>query len=201
MHFSRVAVPAGLGWRNQKGFPMSLELTILMPCLNEAETLERCIVKAQRFLSESGVSGEVVVADNGSTDGSQAIATRNGARVVDVPVRGYGAALAAGIANAKGHYVIMGDSDDSYDFSNLMPFVLKLREGYDLVMGNRFKGGIKPGAMPFLHRYLGNPVLTFVGRLFFKSPARDFHCGLRGFDRLGFEGGVRCGRVVAQCFT
>ncbi|MES2985150.1 MAG: glycosyltransferase family 2 protein [Pseudomonadota bacterium] len=162
---------------------MSMELTILMPCLNEAETLERCIVKAQRFLSESGVEGEVVIADNGSTDGSQEIARRHGARVVDVPIRGYGAALAAGIADARGHYVIMGDSDDSYDFSNLMPFLLKLREGYDLVMGNRFLGGIRPGAMPFLHRYLGNPVLTFVGRLFFKSPARDFHCGLRGFSR------------------
>ncbi len=161
----------------------SLELTILMPCLNEAETLERCIVKATRYLAESGIAGEVVIADNGSTDGSQAIAQRLGSRVVDVPVRGYGAALGAGIQAAYGRYVIMGDSDDSYDFSKLDLFVAKLREGYDLVMGNRFLGGIGDGAMPFLHRYLGNPVLTFIGRLFFKCPARDFHCGLRGFSR------------------
>jgi glycosyltransferase involved in cell wall biosynthesis len=161
----------------------SLELTILMPCLNEAETLERCITKANRFLSESGVKGEVLIADNGSTDGSQAIAQRLGARVVDVPVRGYGAALGHGIRAAQGRFVIMGDSDDSYNFSNLQPYVDKLREGYQLVMGNRFRGGIAPGAMPFLHRYLGNPVLTFIGRLFFGSPARDFHCGLRGFSR------------------
>jgi glycosyltransferase involved in cell wall biosynthesis len=161
----------------------ALELTILMPCLNEAETLERCIVKAKQYLQESGVKGEVIVADNGSTDGSQAIATRLGARVVDVPVRGYGAALGAGIQAAQGRYVIMGDSDDSYNFAKLAPFVDKLREGYELVMGNRFLGGIAEGAMPFLHRYLGNPVLTFIGRLFFKCPARDFHCGLRGFSR------------------
>lgn len=160
-----------------------LELTILMPCLNEAETLERCIVKANNYLKESGVKGEVVIADNGSTDGSQEIARRNGARVVDVPVRGYGAALGAGIANAHGKYVIMGDSDDSYNFSKLDGYVEKLREGYELVMGNRFKGGIAPGAMPPLHRYLGNPVLSFIGRLFFKIAAKDFHCGLRGFSR------------------
>lgn len=166
----------------------SLELTILMPCLNEAETLERCIVKATRYLAESGIAGEVVIADNGSTDGSQAIAARLGARVVDVPVRGYGAALGTGIRMAHGRYIIMGDSDDSYDFSKLDMFVAKLREGYDLVMGNRFLGGIAPGAMPFLHRYLGNPVLTFIGRLFFKCPARDFHCGLRGFSRASIMG-------------
>ena len=168
--------------------PHALELTILMPCLNEAETLERCIVKANRYLSESGVTGEVLIADNGSTDGSQAIAARLGARVVDVPVRGYGAALNAGIHGARGRYVIMGDSDDSYNFSNLGPYVEQLRAGFDLVMGNRFRGGIAPGAMPFLHRYLGNPVLTFVGRLFFGSPARDFHCGLRGFSRAAILG-------------
>ena len=166
----------------------SLELTILMPCLNEAETLERCIVKATRYLAESGIVGEVVIADNGSTDGSQAIAQRLGARVVDVPVRGYGAALGMGIRSAHGRYIIMGDSDDSYDFSKLNGFVAKLREGFDLVMGNRFLGGIAPGAMPFLHRYLGNPVLTFIGRLFFKCPARDFHCGLRGFSRAAIMG-------------
>jgi hypothetical protein len=140
-------------------------------------------VKANRFLAESGVNGEVLIADNGSTDGSQAIAARLGARVVDVPVRGYGAALGAGINAAYGRTIIMGDSDDSYNFANLLPFVEKLREGYDLVMGNRFRGGIAQGAMPFLHRYLGNPVLTFIGRLFFKCPAHDFHCGLRGFSR------------------
>jgi glycosyltransferase involved in cell wall biosynthesis len=161
----------------------SSELTVLMPCLNEAETLARCIEKARRYLSRSGIDGEVIVADNGSTDGSQRIARENGASVVDVPTKGYGSALMAGIRAARSPYVIMGDSDDSYDFSELDPFVQKLREGNDLVMGNRFKGGIRPGAMPALHRYLGNPVLTTIGRVFFKSPCGDFHCGLRGFSR------------------
>ncbi len=161
----------------------ALELTILMPCLNEAETLAVCIDKAQAFLARSGIAGEVVIGDNGSTDGSQDIARAHGARVVDVPSRGYGSALIGGIRAARGRFVIMADSDDSYDFSALDPFVAKLREGYALVMGNRFKGGIMPGAMPKLHRYLGNPVLTFIGRLFFRSPCGDFHCGLRGFDR------------------
>jgi hypothetical protein len=160
-----------------------LELTILMPCLNEAETIGTCIRKAMGYLASSGVAGEVVVADNGSTDGSQAIAAELGARVVPVPVRGYGAALIAGIAAARGRYVIMGDSDDSYDFTALGPFVAALRDGHDLVMGNRFAGGIRPGAMPPLHRYLGNPVLSTVGRVFFGAPVRDFHCGLRGFNR------------------
>ena len=160
-----------------------LELTILMPCLNEAETLAVCIDKAQAYLSRSGVAGEVVIADNGSTDGSQAIARAHGARVVDIPARGYGAALIGGIRAANGRFVIMADSDDSYDFSALDPFVARLRAGDALVMGNRFQGGIMPGAMPKLHRYLGNPVLTFIGRLFFRSPCGDFHCGLRGFDR------------------
>lgn len=160
-----------------------LELTILMPCLNEAETLATCIDKAQAYLRRSGVRGEVLIADNGSTDGSIDIAQQHGARVVHVPIRGYGAALSHGIANARGKYVIMGDSDDSYDFSKLDPFVAKLREGNDLVMGNRFRGGIASGAMPFLHRYLGNPVLSFIGRLFFSIPVYDFHCGLRGFNR------------------
>src|SRR4051812_30685069 len=158
-----------------------IELSIVMPCLNEAETLEKCIVKAQAYLVRTGIAGEVVIGDNGSTDGSQDIARKAGARIVDVPIRGYGAALMGAIEGSRGKYVIMGDSDDSYDFSNLDLFVAKLREGYDLVMGNRFKGGIQPGAMPFLHRYLGNPVLSFIGRLFFKSAIRDFHCGLRGF--------------------
>ena len=160
-----------------------IELTIVMPCLDEAETLAICIEKANRFLATSGVSGEVVIADNGSTDGSQDIARRLGARVVDVPRRGYGAALQAGIEAAHGRFVAMGDSDDSYDFEGLMPFVLKLREGYELVMGNRFQGGIAPGAMPPLHRYLGNPVLSFAGRLFYNAPIGDFHCGLRAFRR------------------
>jgi glycosyltransferase involved in cell wall biosynthesis len=159
------------------------ELTILMPCLNEAETLARCIGKARGFLARSGIRGEVLVADNGSTDGSQALAEAGGARVVAVAERGYGSALIGGIRAARGRYVIMGDSDDSYDFSDLGAFVEKLREGYQLVMGNRFQGGIRPGAMPPLHRYFGNPLLTAIGRLFFNSPCGDFHCGLRGFDR------------------
>jgi len=159
------------------------ELTILMPCLNEAETLAACIRKAKRFLETSGVDGEVLVADNGSTDGSQDIAGREGARVVDVAQKGYGAALSGGIRAARGRFVIMGDADDSYDFLNLHPFVAALRDGADLVMGNRFRGGIAKGAMPFLHRFLGNPVLSLLGRLFFGVPVRDFHCGLRGFSR------------------
>lgn len=161
----------------------SLELTIVMPCLNEAETLEVCIRKALGYLERSGVVGEVVIADNGSTDGSQEIATRCGARVVPVAEKGYGAALIGGINAARGKYVIMGDADDSYDFSNLDAFVEKLRQGYQLVMGNRFRGGIAPGAMPPLHKYLGNPVLSGIGSLFFKPGVDDFHCGLRGFDR------------------
>lgn len=160
-----------------------IELTIVMPCLNEAETIAICIDKANNWLKTNNIKGEVVIGDNGSTDGSQQIAISHGARVVNVPVKGYGAALMGAIAEARGKYVIMGDSDDSYDFGNLMPFLIKLREGYDLVMGNRFKGGIAKGAMPFLHRYLGNPVLSFIGKLFFKSPVNDFHCGLRGFKQ------------------
>jgi glycosyltransferase involved in cell wall biosynthesis len=159
-----------------------VELTLLMPCLNEAETLAVCIGKAQAFLAAAGISGEVLIADNGSTDGSQAIATGLGARVVPVAQKGYGAALLGGIASARGRFVIMGDADDSYDFSALDAFVARLRDGADLVMGNRFRGGIEPGAMPPLHRYLGNPVLSFVGRLFFRIEAGDFHCGLRGFN-------------------
>ncbi len=160
-----------------------LELSVVIPCLNEVRTLGRCVQKALAFLEENAIRGEVVVADNGSSDGSIALALEAGARVVEVPVRGYGAALAGGLAAAKGRYVIMGDADDSYDFSSLMPFVNKLREGYDLVVGNRFQGEIKPKAMPFLNRYLGNPVLSFIGKLFFHIPLGDFHCGLRGFRR------------------
>jgi glycosyltransferase involved in cell wall biosynthesis len=159
------------------------ELTILMPCLNEAETLASCIAKAVQFLRRSGVEGEVLIADNGSTDGSQIIAVAAGARVVAIDAKGYGSALLGGIRASRGRFVIMGDSDDSYDFSELDAFVARLRDGHALVMGNRFRGGIKPGAMPPLHRYLGNPVLSAIGRVFFNSPCRDFHCGLRGFDR------------------
>ncbi|MHA1599580.1 MAG: glycosyltransferase family 2 protein, partial [Alphaproteobacteria bacterium] len=162
---------------------LSCELTILMPCLDEAETVGICVRKAKHYLDSRNIAGEIVIADNGSGDGSQAIAFALGARVITVPQRGYGAALAAGIAAARGTYVIMGDADDSYDFSALDPFVAKLRQGCDLVMGNRFAGGIEPGAMPFLHKYLGNPVLSGLGRLFFNTPVRDFHCGLRGFRR------------------
>jgi len=165
----------------------SLELSIVMPCLNEAETLAICIQKAQSYLQQQEIVGEVIIADNGSTDGSREIASSCGARVVPVPARGYGSALRGGISAARGQYIIMGDADDSYDFTNLNAFVEKLRMGYDLVMGNRFKGGIKPGAMPFLHKYLGNPVLTWLGRVFFGSPCEDFHCGLRGFRKDSIE--------------
>jgi len=164
------------------------ELSILMPCLNEARTLGPCIEKAKLFLAQHGVSGEIIVADNGSTDGSTEIAAKLNARVVNVPLRGYGAALAAGIEAARGKYIIMGDSDESYDFSALTPFIEKLRQGYDLVMGNRFSGGIAPGAMPPMHRYFGNPLLTALGRLFFSCQGSgDFYCGLRGFRKSAVE--------------
>ncbi|MGB3239074.1 MAG: glycosyltransferase family 2 protein [Geitlerinemataceae cyanobacterium] len=164
-----------------------LELSIVMPCLNEAETLGMCIQKARDYLHKHDIAGEIIVADNGSTDGSPDIALEMGARLVRVRSPGYGSALTGGIAAALGQYVIMGDADDSYDFSRLTPFLEKLRSGCDLVMGNRFKGGIQPGAMPPLHRYLGNPVLTGIGRLFFPSPCGDFHCGLRGFRKAAIE--------------
>lgn len=160
-----------------------MELTILMPCLNESKTLKTCIDKAKLFLITHHIDGEILIADNGSTDGSQDIAKSLGARVVDIEEKGYGAALIGGCNAALGKYVIMGDSDDSYDFLNLMPFVEKLREGYELVMGNRFKGGIEKGAMPPLHRYIGNPVLSFIGRVLYHSNIKDFHCGLRGYNR------------------
>ena len=160
-----------------------MELTVVIPCLNEAETVATCVSKAALFIEQNGIDGEVVVADNGSTDGSRQLAADAGARVVPIKDRGYGNALTGGILAARGEYVIMGDADDSYDFMNLMPFIVELRKGADMVMGNRFKGGIEPGAMPPLHRYLGNPVLSFIGRLFFRSQIGDFHCGLRGFRR------------------
>ena len=164
-----------------------VELSILMPCLNEEKTIGLCIDKAHRFLSENNVNGEIIIADNGSTDRSRQVAREKGAVVVEVSQKGYGSALKGGITAASGQYIIMGDADDSYDFLNLMPFLDKLRQGYDLVMGNRFAGGIKKGAMPFLHRYLGNPVLSGIGRTFFKTPIKDFHCGLRGFNKEAIE--------------
>jgi glycosyltransferase involved in cell wall biosynthesis len=159
------------------------ELSVVMPCLNEARTIGICIRKAQDSFERIGIAGEVVVADNGSTDGSQQIAEELGARVVPVMTRGYGAALTGGIAAARGRWVIMGDADDSYDFSAIELFVERLREGYDLVAGNRFKGGIQPGAMPWLHKWLGNPALSFIGRRLYGTPCGDIYCGLRGFDR------------------
>jgi glycosyltransferase involved in cell wall biosynthesis len=168
--------------------PDMTELTILMPCLNEAETLEVCIVKAFDYIERSGIRGEVLISDNGSTDGSQAIAEQLGARVVHAPQKGYGGALITGIAEAKGQYIIMGDSDNSYDFSRLELFVDELRGGADLVMGNRFQGGIAKDAMPPLHRYFGNPVLSTIGRILYRTPIGDFHCGLRGFNRASVLG-------------
>jgi glycosyltransferase involved in cell wall biosynthesis len=170
-----------------KNGPGECELSIVLPCLNESETLAVCIDKAAAFLERHKVAGEIVIADNGSTDGSQQIATAHGARVVGVVERGYGAALMGGIRAANGRFIIMADADDSYDLVNLLPFLEKMRAGFELVMGNRFKGGIQPGAMPPLHRYLGNPVLSGIGRLFFPSPAGDFHCGIRGFSKVAFE--------------
>ena len=165
----------------------AIELSVVMPCLNEAETLETCIRKAQRAIREANIAAEIIIADNGSSDGSQQIAERLGARVVSVKARGYGNALMGGIAAASGQYIVMGDADDSYDFGQIPKFVEQLRRGADLVMGNRFRGGIQKGAMPLLHRYLGNPVLTWLGRLFFGSPVGDFNCGIRGFRKDACE--------------
>jgi glycosyltransferase involved in cell wall biosynthesis len=167
---------------------MAMEVTILMPCLDEERTIEACIAKAVSWLSRNGVDGEILVADNASTDRSRELAAHAGARVILVPQRGYGAASRAGIQAAKGKYVIMGDADGSYDFSDLNAFLEKLREGFALVMGNRFLGGIEPGAMPSLHRYFGTPALTLLGRILFPNPCHDFHCGLRGFDRTAILG-------------
>jgi glycosyltransferase involved in cell wall biosynthesis len=164
-----------------------LELSVVMPCLNERATVGTCVKKALGAMVRHGIRGEVIVADNGSTDGSQQIAMKSGARVVPIETRGYGSALRGGIAAAQGRFVLMGDADDSYDFTQVHMFVSKLREGYDLVMGNRFQGGILPGAMPPLHKYLGNPVLTAVARLFFKAPIGDIYCGLRAFRREAIE--------------
>lgn len=169
-----------------------VEVSVVMPCLNEAETLGICIGKAQNTLRDLGISAEIIVADNGSTDGSREIAERMGARLVPVTLKGYGSALQGGISAARGKFIVMGDADDSYDFTQVGKFVEKLREGFDLVMGNRFQGGIQRGAMPAIHQYFGNPLLTGIGRLFFKSPCKDFQCGLRAFrkdaiQRLGLR--------------
>jgi glycosyltransferase involved in cell wall biosynthesis len=169
--------------KNSQFAPTMLQLSVVMPCLNESLTIGSCVKKALDAIDRLGVRGEVIVADNGSTDGSQAIATELGARVVPISARGYGSALRGGIAAARGRYIIMGDSDASYDFNQLGDFFKKLDEGYELVMGNRFQGGIRPGAMPFLHRFLGNPFLSWLGRVFFGCPVGDFQCGLRGFQK------------------
>lgn len=165
----------------------TVELSVVMPCLNEARTVGTCVGKAVRTLEELNVQGEVIVADNGSTDGSQEIARRYGARVIHADRKGYGAALQAGIAAARGTYIVMGDADDSYDFTQLEPFLKNLRAGDELVMGNRFRGGIKDGAMPWHHRYIGNPVLSTILNIFFRSPIRDAHCGLRAFRKDSYE--------------
>src|SRR6202140_5027972 len=167
--------------------PRPVEVSIVMPCLNEAETLATCIQKAQQAIQKDGLSAEIIVADNGSTDGSQMIAAELGARVVPVKRKGYGSALIGGIDAAHGQFVIMGDADDSYDFTAIAPLIAKLREGCDLVVGNRFLGGIQPGAMPWSHRWIGNPVLTLISRVFFHTPVGDAHCGLRGFRKEAYE--------------
>lgn len=165
----------------------TVELSVVMPCLNEAETIETCVRKAQRALQEAGIVGEIVIADNGSADGSVEIAERLGAKVVHVKAKGYGSALTGGIAASAGKYIIMGDADDSYDFGHIPRFLEQLRDGADLVMGNRFRGGIQRDAMPPLHKYFGNPMLTRIGRMFFHSPVGDFYCGLRGFRKDSYE--------------
>jgi glycosyltransferase involved in cell wall biosynthesis len=167
--------------------PTAVEFSIVMPCLNEVETLATCIQKARRAIDSLGLDAEIVIADNGSTDGSQAVGRQLGVRVVEVARKGYGSALIGGIGAARGRFVIMGDADDSYDFTAIGPLVDRLREGYDLVMGNRFAGGIKEGAMVWSHRWVGNPVLTGISRVFFHTPVGDMHCGLRGFRKDAYE--------------
>ncbi len=176
-----------VSYGTKAALPGAFELTVVLPCLNERETVGTCVQKAVAALKKAGIHGEVLVADNGSTDGSVELAQSAGARVVHVDQRGYGNALRGGIQEARGTYVLMADSDDSYDFTHIPRFVEQLRNGSDLVMGNRFLGGISDGAMPPLHRYLGNPVLTAIGRLFFRSPSRDFHCGIRAFRKESYE--------------
>lgn len=170
-----------------------MELTILMPCLNEAEAVSFCVREASAYLASRNIAGEVLVADNGSTDGSRQLARAAGARVIRVDGKGYGSAVRGGIAGAKGRYIILGDCDGSYDFSGLDPLVEKLRQGWQLVVGDRFSGGIAPGAMPLSHRYMGVPLLSRLGRCRWKVAVADFHCGLRGFSRAAaLEAGLRC---------
>jgi glycosyltransferase involved in cell wall biosynthesis len=173
--------------RREVPLDSAVEVSVVMPCLNEAETLAACIQKAQEAIEKGGLTAEIIVADNGSTDGSQVVARELGARVVPVARKGYGSALIGGIDAAQGAFVVMGDADDSYDFGAIGPLVDRLREGYDLVVGNRFLGGIEPGAMPWLHRWVGNPVLTLISRLFFHTPVGDMHCGLRAFRKDAYE--------------
>jgi glycosyltransferase involved in cell wall biosynthesis len=180
-------VAPGRAGRSESAARTGIEVSIVMPCLNEAETLARCIQKAQRAIEKDGLAAEIIVADNGSTDGSIVIAKELGARVVEVARKGYGNALLGGIEAAQGQFVIMGDADDSYDFGAIGPFIERLRGGSDLVVGNRFAGGIEPGAMPWSHRWLGNPVLTGIGKIFFHSPVGDMHCGLRAFRKEAFD--------------
>lgn len=170
-----------------KGSRKQFELSIVMPCLNESETIGKCIQKAKSFVEKRGITAEIVIGDNGSSDGSQEIAIKHGAKVVHVPKRGYGAALQGAISASSGNYIVMGDSDDSYDFAELDGFLEQLRNGYELVMGNRFRGGILKGAMPWKNRWIGNPALSFLGRMFFKIPCGDFHCGMRAFSRHAFD--------------
>lgn len=165
---------------------MSIELSIIIPCLNEEETLGICIQKAQKFIEENKIKGEIIIGDNGSTDNSKSIARSFNVRLVDVPMRGYGSAIYAATDAALGKYIIMADADDSYNFLELLPLLMKLREGYELVIGNRFSGKIMPGAMPWKNRHIGNPALSFIGRLFFGGKIGDFHCGLRGFSKEAF---------------
>jgi glycosyltransferase involved in cell wall biosynthesis len=180
-------VASGRARQAETATPTAVEVSIVMPCLNEAETLAGCIQKAQQAIEKNRLSAEIIVADNGSTDGSQMIARELGARVVDVPRKGYGSALIGGIDAAQGRFVIMGDADDSYDFGAIAPFIERLRGGYDLVVGNRFLGGIQPGAMPWSHRWVGNPVLTRISRVFFHTPVGDAHCGLRAFTKDAYQ--------------
>lgn len=170
-----------------KDLPNSIEVSIVLPCLNEERTVAKCVAQALSFFAAHQVRGEVVVADNGSTDHSAEVAFSSGAIVVHAREKGYGNALRCGFRAARGRLIIMADADESYDLANLMPFVDRLRAGYDLVMGNRFKGGIRPGAMPWHHKYIGNPILSFIGQLFFRTPARDFHCGIRGLTKAAVE--------------
>jgi glycosyltransferase involved in cell wall biosynthesis len=183
-----------------------MELTVLIPCLNEEKTIGKCITKAMKCMEEYHISGEVLIADNGSNDRSIEIARELGARIVNVKQKGYGAALIGGIKAAQGKYCIMGDADDSYDFSLLMPYLDRLRAGYDLVMGNRFKGGIQHGAMPFLHHYLGTPVISFIGRTLYHNDIGDYNCGMRGFNRkritdlnLSSTGMEFASEMIVQC--